>query len=106
MGVRFACGRAPVRLNHGDRNAIDQYWDENADYVGIDGQFIHGRQQMRDFFAKLLKSGAGTEVGVIEQVRFLRSDMAIVDGSWTITGMKDANGKPRKTAAGASRSRL
>jgi len=61
---------------------------------------------MRDFFAKLLKSGAGTEVCVIELDRFLRSDMAIVDGSWTITGMKDANGKPRKTAAGASRSRL
>jgi len=48
---------------------------------------------MREFFAQLLKAGAGTEVGVIEQIRFLRSDMAVVDGSWTITGAKDANGK-------------
>src|SRR5207237_744120 len=82
------------RLNQGDLTAIDQFWDENADYVGIDGQFIHGRQAMRDFFAQLLKAGAGTEAATIEQVRFLTSDLAVVDGSWTITSAKDADGKP------------
>jgi uncharacterized protein (TIGR02246 family) len=90
--IRQMVGDAVRRLNDGDLTAIDQFWDENADYVGIDGQFIHGRQAMREFFTQLLKAGAGTEAATIEQVRFLTSDLAIVDGSWTITGAKDGNG--------------
>lgn len=92
--IRQMVADAVTQLNQGDLKAIDQFWDENADYVGIDGQFIHGREAMRDFFAQLLKAGGGTEAATIEQVRFLASDLAIVDGSWTITGAKDANGKP------------
>jgi uncharacterized protein (TIGR02246 family) len=82
------------RLNQGDQTTIDHFWDENADYVGIGGQFIHRRQAMLDFFAQLLKGGGGTEAATIKQIRFLTSDLAIVDGSWTITGAKDADGKP------------
>jgi hypothetical protein len=47
---------------------------------------------MRGFFAQLLNAGAGTEAATIEQIRFLTSDIAVVDGSWTIIGAKDANG--------------
>jgi hypothetical protein len=45
---------------------------------------------MRGFFAQLLNAGAGTEAATIEQIRFLTSDIAVVDGSWTIIGAKDA----------------
>ena len=92
--IRRMVEDAVARLNQGDLTAIDEFWDENADYVGLDGRFIHGRQAMRDFFAQLLKEGAGTETATIEQVRFLASDLAIVDGSWIITGAKSADGKP------------
>lgn len=91
--IRQMVADAVRRLNDGDLTAIDESWDENADYVGLDGRFIHGRRAMREFFAQLLKTGAGTEAGTIEQVRFLASDLAVVDGSWTITGANDANGK-------------
>jgi uncharacterized protein (TIGR02246 family) len=91
--IRQMVTDAVRRLNQGDLTAIDEFWDEDADYVGIDGQFIHGRQAMRGLFAQLLKTGAGTEAATIEQVRFLASDLAIVDGSWTISGAKDAAGK-------------
>ena len=91
--IRQMVEDAVARINQGDLTAIDEFWDENADYVGLDGRFVHGRQAMREFFAQLLKTGAGTQAGTIEQVRFLASDLAIVDGSWTITGAKDANGK-------------
>lgn len=82
------------RLNQGDLTAVRDYWDENADYVGIDGRFLHGRGDMESFFAQLIKAGFGTETGMIEQVRFLASDLAIVDGSWTITGTRGEDGQP------------
>jgi len=53
----------------------------------------------------------------IEQVRFITPDLATVDGSWTVTGARDADGKElqppkaggsnlsrRKTASGVSSS--
>jgi len=92
--IRPMVADAIRRLNQGDLTAIREYWDENADYVGIDGQFIHGRQAMEAFFAQLLKAGFGTETGTVEQVRFLASDLAIVDGSWTVTGARGEDGKP------------
>jgi uncharacterized protein (TIGR02246 family) len=81
------------RLNQGDVTAVRDFWDEKADYVGIGGQFIRGRQAIEDFFTRLLKAGSGTETATIEQIRFLSPELAIVDGSWTITGAQDADGK-------------
>jgi len=37
------------RLNQGDLDVIRDYCDENADYVAIDGQYIHGRPFMEAF---------------------------------------------------------
>ncbi len=49
---------------------------------------------MEDFFARMPKEGGGTQTATIEQVRFIAPDLALVDGSWTITGARDANGRP------------
>ncbi|PYU35741.1 MAG: hypothetical protein DMG31_03240 [Acidobacteria bacterium] len=92
--IRQIVADAIRRLNQGDLIAIREFWDENADYVGIGGEFIHGRPAMEAFFAQLLKAGFGTETGTIEQVRFLASDLAIVDGSWTVTAARGGDGKP------------
>lgn len=91
--IRQMVADAIRQLNQGDVTAIRAFWDEDADYVGIDGQFIRNRQAMEVFFAQLLKAGAGTETATIERVRFLRSDLAIVDGSWTLTDAKGKDGK-------------
>jgi uncharacterized protein (TIGR02246 family) len=91
--IRQMVADAIRQLNQGDVSAIRAFWDEDADYVGIDGQFIRNRQAMEVFFAQLLKAGAGTETATIERVRFLSSDLAIVDGSWTLTGAKGQDGK-------------
>jgi hypothetical protein len=34
--------QAVARLNKGDVSALDDFWDENADYVGVDGTLIKG----------------------------------------------------------------
>lgn len=50
---------------------------------------------MEEFLIPMIKAGAGkvTQEVTIERVRFLSPDLAIVDGSWTVTGARDAAGK-------------
>jgi uncharacterized protein (TIGR02246 family) len=83
------------RMNGGDTNTIRDFWDVDADYVSVDGRLIRGRAAMEEFLIPIIKAGAGkvTQQATIEHVRFLTSDLAIVDGSWTITGARDAAGK-------------
>jgi len=68
--------------------------------VGIEGQLVHGRQTAREFFTQLVNTGVGTQTIVIEPIRFLVSDLAVVEGSSTITGARDANGKVLPTIHG------
>lgn len=98
--IRQMVADAVRQLNQGDLTTIRAFWDENADYVGIDGRFIQGRDAIEGLFSHLLKAGAGTETGTVEQVRFLSPDLAMVDGSWTIRGAKDEDGKALPTLRG------
>jgi len=92
--IRHIVTEAVDRLNHGDATSIRELWHENADYVSVGGKLIRGRRAMEDFFARMSKEGGGTQTATIEQVRFIAPDLALVDGSWTITGARDANGRP------------
>ncbi len=42
--IRYMVTEAMHRLNQGDTTGIHEFWDENADYVGVDGQLIRGQQ--------------------------------------------------------------
>lgn len=83
------------RMNGGDVSTFRDFWDVDADYVSVDGRLIKGRAAMEEFLVPMIKAGAGkiTQHAIIERVRFLTPDLAIVDGSWTITGARDAAGK-------------
>ncbi len=83
------------RMNGGDTSTFRDFWDVEADYVAVDGRLIKGRKAMEDALGPMIKAGAGkvTQNATIESVRFLTPDLAIVDGSWTITGAVDAAGK-------------
>src|SRR5207248_2322221 len=48
--IRNMVDHALSRLNRGDLAALDEFWDESADYVGVDGTMIRGRAQIRGFF--------------------------------------------------------
>ena len=48
---------------------------------------------MNDFFARIVEKGHGTQKVTIEQIRFLAPGFVVVDGSWTVTGARDAEGK-------------
>ena len=91
--IRGMTDQAVARLNKGDVSALDDFWDENADYVGVDGTLIKGRAQMQAFFRKMAESSTGHQIASVEQIRFITHDLATVDGSWTVTGVRGADGK-------------
>jgi uncharacterized protein (TIGR02246 family) len=91
--IRGMVDQAVTRLNKGDVSALEDFWDENADYVGVDGTLIKGRAQMQAFFRKMAESSKGRQIATVDQIRFVTRDLATVDGSWTVTGAKGADGK-------------
>ena len=93
--IRSMVEQAITQLNKGDLTAFDDFWDENADYVSVDGRLIKGRLGIQAFFREMAKSSAGRpqQTASIEQIRFLTQDLATVDGSWTVTGVRDAGAK-------------
>jgi uncharacterized protein (TIGR02246 family) len=93
QAIRHTVDQAIRRLNQGDVSVFDDFWDENADYVGVDGRLTKGRTQIQALFRQMLKSGTGQETAVVEQIRFITPELATVDGSWTVTGARGADGK-------------
>ncbi len=93
--IRSMIDQAIGRLNRGDITAFEDFWDEGADYVSVDGRLINGRPQIQAFYREMAKSSAGQpqQAVSVEQIRFITSDLATVDGSWTVTGARAADGK-------------
>jgi len=92
--IRGMVENSLARLNKGDITVFRDFWDENADYVGVDGVMLHGRSQIEGLFRKLTPSGGPPpqQYATIEQLRFITPELAIADGSWIITGVRDAAG--------------
>jgi uncharacterized protein (TIGR02246 family) len=91
--LRWMVDQAVSRINKGDLTAIDDFWDENADYVSIDGRLITGRVQMQAFFSEILSSNIGGVQRINSlDIRFLTPEFAIVDGAWTISSAHDEAG--------------
>ena len=90
--IRSMVEQTILRLNRGDVTAFDDFWDQDADYVGVDGRMTKGRTQIQELFRQMAKR-AGQETSTVEQIRFVTPELAMVDGSWTVTGARNASGK-------------
>ncbi len=91
--IRGMVDQAIARLNRGDVSAFADFWDEDADYVGVDGKLTKGRSQIQTLFREMGKTGAGQQSATIQQIRFITTELATVDGVWTVTGARDTTGK-------------
>jgi uncharacterized protein (TIGR02246 family) len=91
--IRAIVDRAVSRLNKGDVGAFDDFWDENADYVGVDGTLTKGRSQIEALFRQMAKSGGTQQSVSIEQIRFVTPEFATVDAWWTVTGARGSDGR-------------
>ena len=90
--IRSMVDQALNRLNQGDTTAFDEFWDEDADYVGVTGTLTKGRIQIQALFRQAA-GRSGHQTATIEQVRFITPEIATVDGTWTVTGARDPNGQ-------------
>jgi len=88
--IRNMVDQAITRLKRGDVSAVADFWDEDADYVGVDGKLTKGRAEIQSLFRRMGKSGTGQQAAPIGQIRFITHVLATVDGSWTVTGARDA----------------
>jgi uncharacterized protein (TIGR02246 family) len=66
--------------NNGDGEKFAEPYTEDADYIGFDGTYLKGRQEIASFHQMLFdKFLSGSRlIGKIKSIRFLTSDVAVV----------------------------
>ena len=90
--------------NKADAKEIADLFLTDGDYISSTGRTARGRDELQKAFAAQW-SGVykGTKLShTLTNVRFLRKDVAIADGAFEITGMRDSNGKLMPTRSGLS----
>jgi len=80
--------------NH-DAAAIAGLWIEDGDSAGPDGRIVKGRQQIEQMHAEMHSGdfAPSTIALKVRAIRWIKPDVAVVDGEWEITGAKDFFGK-------------
>ena len=79
-----------------DAKAIGALYTEDASGVSVTGEIISGRMAIEEEEAKAfaeLPEGAQLEFEQLS-IRFIRSNIAIADGVWTMSGLPEAEGGP------------
>lgn len=90
--------------NSADPKEMADLFLTDGDYISSTGRTARGRDELQKAFAAQW-SGLykGTKLShTLTNVRFLRKDVAIADGAFEITGMRDSSGKILPTRSGLS----
>jgi uncharacterized protein (TIGR02246 family) len=80
--------------NQGDANAIAAFWTEDGDMVAPNGDFVKGRASLESYYRDYFEGAyQGTTISIEPaNIRLLEPDVMMVDGSYEVAGMKDAEG--------------
>lgn len=86
----------------GDAPAIGESFAVDGDSLSPDGELFSGRDQVVNRYAELFEGmyKDTTLTLTTTSIRFLQPDVAVVDGSYEIDGMKDAEGNDLPTIKG------
>ena len=90
--------------NKSDAKLLAALWLTDGDYVSSTGRTARGREEVEKAFAEQW-SGIykGTKIAhTLTNVRFLRKDVAVADGAFEVSGMRDASGKVIGSRSGLS----
>src|SRR5260370_32126757 len=79
--LRSMVDQAIIRLNRGDVTAFEDFWDEHADYVGVDGRLTKNRTEIQVLFREMAKAGTGQQTVTVKQIRFITPQLATIEGS-------------------------
>ena len=90
--------------NKADPKLLSGLWLADGDYVSSTGRTARGRAEVEKAFQSQWKGVyKGTKLAhTLTNVHFLRPDVAIADGAFEISGMRDAAGKFLPTRSGLS----
>ena len=90
--------------NKADAKMLADLWLTDGDYVSSTGRAAHGRAEVQKAFAEQWATlYKGTKIAhTFTSVNFVRRDVAIADGAFEITGMRDSAGKILPTRSGLS----
>ena len=90
--------------NKADAKMLADLWLTDGDYVSSTGRAAHGRAEVQKAFAEQWATiYKGTKIAhTFTSVNFVRRDVAIADGSFEITGMRDTAGKILPARSGLS----
>jgi uncharacterized protein (TIGR02246 family) len=90
--------------NKKDAKMLADLWLTDGDYVSSTGRTATGRAEVeKAFAAQWAGVYKGTKLAhTLTSVRFLRKDVAIADGAFEISGMRDASGKLLAARSGLS----
>jgi uncharacterized protein (TIGR02246 family) len=79
-------------FNRGDIKAVAEAYAPDADFLSAQGQRVKGRDALEKYFAKGFAESKGLKLKHSDSsVRFLKSDVAVADGTWEITGRPEGN---------------
>lgn len=79
-------------FNRGDLKAVTEAYAPDADFLSAQGQRLKGRDALEKYFAKGFAESKGLKLKHSDtSVRLLKSDVAVADGTWEITGRPDGN---------------
>lgn len=79
----------------GDAKTMAALWAADGDSIGPDGSVASGRAEIENGFAEILVGmyKGTTMSGGATSIRFIQPDVALVDGTFEISGIKGADGK-------------
>jgi uncharacterized protein (TIGR02246 family) len=102
--VRALGAQVQDAWNKGDAKMLAALWLTDGDYISSTGRTATGRAEVEKAFAEQWAGiYKGTRIShTLTSVRFVRRDVAIADGAFEITGMKDSSGKTLGTRSGLS----
>ena len=102
--IRSISAQLQDAWNKADAKMMGDLFLTDGDYVSSTGRTARGRAEVEKAFAQQWAGVyKGTKiVPTVTTVHFLRKDVAIVDGAFDVTGMKDAGGKVLSARSGLS----
>ena len=80
-----------------DGHALARTMADDVDFVTVGATWFHGRADFEKYHTRLLNGRfKESTIALLEtSLRFLRSDLAVVYWSWSISGDKNADGSAR-----------
>ncbi|HEY4231122.1 MAG TPA: SgcJ/EcaC family oxidoreductase [Thermoanaerobaculia bacterium] len=90
--------------NKSDAKLLAALWLTDGDYISSTGRTARGRDEVEKAFAEQWGGiYKGTKIAhTLTNVHFLRKDVAVADGAFEVSGMRDASGKVLGSRSGLS----